>query len=183
MSQSHRVLPGSDCPYFVTITVSDWIPLFLSAGYCDILIDSLAHCRRLKGLRIHGYVIMPNHLHLIVSTESTHSLPDILRDFKRFTSRRITRTLEREGAQKRRRLLGYAATSGKGNTSYKVWQDGYHPIAIYTPGAFRQKLQYIHDNPVRKGLIRSAEQWRYSSAGDYLTGVPGELEIDVIELV
>ena len=183
MSTSYRVHPHSDCLYFITITVFDWIPLFLSAGYCDIIIDSLAYCQKFKGLRIHAYVIMPNHLHLIVSTDNAHSLPDVIRDFKRFTSRRITRTLVREGALKRRRLLGYAATFGKGNTCYKVWQDGYHPIAIYSMEVFRQKLRYIHDNPVRKGLVRNAEHWRYSSAGDYLGEERGELEIDVIELV
>ena len=183
MTRAYRILPQEGTLHFVTTTIIDWIPLFLSWHTCDIIIDALRYCRREKGLRIHAYVIMSNHLHLILSTVGARSLSDVMRDFKRYTSRKITEQLEQEGAGVRLDLLRHRATRGKGNVDYKVWADGYHPVVVSSLDFSRQKLNYIHDNPVRKGLVRRQEEWRYSSAGDYITGVAGDLEIDKIDLV
>jgi REP element-mobilizing transposase RayT len=80
-------------PYFITNTVIDWLPVFNDERYCDILLDSLAYCVQHRDLRIHGYVIMPTHSHAICS-HPEGKLSDVMRDFKRFTSRSIVEALD-----------------------------------------------------------------------------------------
>jgi REP element-mobilizing transposase RayT len=182
MSRNYRHYADGDYIYFITTTVVEWIPLFILYRYCNILIDSLNYCRQHKGLLLHAYVIMPNHIHLIASSKPTTALPDIVRDLKRHTSRLITHCLEEENALFQLQLLRQLSHTGRGNTEYKVWQDGYHPIAIYTQKFFRQKLDYLHDNPVRKGFVRRPEEWQYSSAYDYVCERQGVIEIDRLEV-
>jgi putative transposase len=106
---------------------------------------------------------MPNHLHLIVGTDT--DLHPVIRDFKRFTSRSIHDVLR---ADKRTTLLDWLsratepARRAKGEVGF--WQSGFHPQAIHTERIFRQKLRYMHENPVRKGLVAKAEDWLHSSA-------------------
>ncbi len=69
----------------------------------------------------------------------------------------------------------------KSNSEHQFWQEGFHPQMIYSEEVFRQKVEYIHFNPVRRGLVREPEHWRYSSAASYTLGVRGELEIDDLE--
>jgi len=178
MPHGYRYYGDNRAITFITSTVVDWIPLFISHRYCQIIMESLGYCRRHKGLRIHAYVVMPTHIHLIVSTDPPSTLPDVVRDLKRYTSRALTACLEEDRARALLRLLNEWSYRGKGNTEYKVWQDGYHPKAIFTQWFLRQKLDYLHDNPVRKGLVRRAEDWVYSSAAAYLKGERGMIEID-----
>jgi putative transposase len=178
MPGSYRIYPDGNYLYFITSTVVEWIPLFLSYPYCQILLDSFTFCRQSKGLRLHAYVIMPTHLHAIISCDQPDRLTGIVRDMKRHTSRRISRKLVEDRSRVLLRPLFEMAPMGKGNTEYKVWQDGYHPIAIYTQKFFRQKLEYLHDNPVRKGFVRRSEEWQYSSADEYINGRLGLIEID-----
>lgn len=180
MSRAFRHYADGEYVYFITWTVVDWFAVFTSHRHFAVITDSLVHARARKGLRIHAYVIMPNHVHLIVSSEPTAALPGIIRDVKRHTSRALTRMLEEERAHlplQRFREAGYNA--GRGN-EYALWREGYHPVAIHTQRFFRQKLDYLHDNPVRKGYVRRAEDWQYSSAADYIAGEPGVLALDMM---
>src|SRR3989304_8708999 len=113
---------------------------------------------------------MPTHLHAIVSTEGDHSLSDVMRDFKRHTGKKLVEVLKTSGWELPLRAFRKAAQiAGKGN-DYKVWDRDFHPQAIVEEEMFRQKVEYIHANPVRKGLVRAPEDWVYSSAGFYLLG-------------
>lgn len=183
MPRGYRHLGETPCLYFITTSIVHWIPLFISGRYCQIIIDALNYCRNTKGLRVHAYVIMPTHLHLILSAEPALALPGIVRDLKRWTSRVMTQCLEEDHAQLPLRLLHSTASKAKGNSDYKVWQDGYHPVAITTQSFLMQKLNYLHQNPVRKGLVRRAEDWAYSSADDYISGRCGLMEIDRLIVV
>ncbi len=80
--------------YFVTFTVHQWVDVFTRNDYKDILIDSLKHCQKEKGLLIYEWVIMTNHIHLILSSEGD-PLSDIIRDFKKYTSRKIIDAIEK----------------------------------------------------------------------------------------
>ncbi len=121
-----------------------------------------------KGLHLHGYVIMPNHVHYILSTDAEINLSDVMRDLNSHTSKEITALLQAEkkweGLWDSYRSADYA---GRGNV-HKIWQDGFHPIAIETEKFFLEKLNYIHENPVRKGFVEKAEHWKYSSARNYI---------------
>ena len=162
-----KVVPDMKC-YFVTTTVVDWQYIFTSIPCFDIIIDSLKYCIKNKFLHVHGYVIMLNHAHYILSTDDGQILSDVMRDFGTHTSRRLTEFLEQE---KRFDLLKVsrraAEDDGSGNL-YRVWQEGFHPITIESDQFFLEKLQYLHENPVRKGYVDRPEQWRYSSARNYV---------------
>jgi REP element-mobilizing transposase RayT len=174
-----KVLPGVDL-YYTTTTIVGWEHVFAGFPYFDAILDSLRFCISNKGLHLHAYVIMPNHAHYILSADEGKSLSDIMRDFNTHTSREITRLLE---ADSRIELLKVfvdaAAQDGRGN-KYKVWQDGYHPIALATPDFAAQKLNYLHDNPVRKGYVDRPEHWRYSSARNYLLGDESMIKVELL---
>jgi len=182
MTRAYHHYADGQYIYFITSTVVNWIPIFLSHRYFDILIDALAYCRNEKGLLVHAYVLMPNHFHAIVSSEPHSALPSIIRDLKRHTAWEIARCLAEEGSWYILRQLEWAAgKAGRGN-DVQVWQEGYHPEAIYSQKFFRQKLDYLHDNPVRKEYVGTAEHWLYSSAGQYLSESVGMMQIDKLAL-
>jgi putative transposase len=153
--------------YFSTSTIVEWLPVFTSDIYFNIIIDSLKYCQRNKGLNLIAYVIMPDHVHLVTSNLEKVNLSDIMRDFKRYTSREISSQLERDNKNFLLEVFKRSAHIGKGNTEYKVWQDDFHPEAIYSESFLQQKIDYVHFNPVRRELVTKPEDWRYSSARNY----------------
>lgn len=154
--------------YFSTSTIVEWSPVFTTDVYFKIIIDSLRYCQINKGLNLIAYVIMPEHIHLVTSNLEEVNLSDIMRDFKRFTSKEISTQLERDNKNFMLEVFKKSAHTGKGNTEYKVWQDDFHPEAIYSEKFLQQKIDYIHFNPVRRGLVSKPEAWVYSSASNYL---------------
>ncbi|MGM0547113.1 MAG: REP-associated tyrosine transposase [Bacteroidota bacterium] len=153
--------------YFCTTSITNWYPVFTEAKYFSIIIDSLKYCQRNKGLFLHAYVIMLNHLHLIISADVPSFIPNIIRDFKRYTSSEISSLLKTCMQKEALRIFKEAAKGGNNNQKYKVWQHNYHPIGLQSEYFFKQKLQYIHQNPVKKGYVNKPEHWRFSSAGNY----------------
>jgi REP element-mobilizing transposase RayT len=170
--------------YFLTITVVGWIDVFIRKSYKLTLISSLQYCQREKGLVIYGYCIMPSHLHLIARAEGKDTLSDILRDFKKFTSKAIVRQVLNEDESRRDWMLGYFSKAGenlKGITNYKFWQDGNHAEVISSNRFFDEKLEYIHNNPVEELIVERPEDYLFSSARNY-AGLNNYLEI-VLESV
>ncbi len=139
--------------YFITTTVVEWQSVFVAIPLFEIIIESLKFCQTHKDLHLHGYVIMPNHAHYIVSTNPPEKLSNIMRDFNRFTSQQITEILEEMRRYELLEVFHQAAKDERRSNRYKVWQDGFHPIAIDTGDFFQQKLDSLHDNPVRKGFV------------------------------
>jgi putative transposase len=164
-----KILSGVSL-YFITTTIVEWQNVFTAIPFFETIIESLKHCIAHKCLHLHGYAIMPSHAHYIVSTEPPEYLSDVM-DFNRFTSQRITEIPEE--AQRTDMLTVFrtaANEEGRGNR-YKVWQEGFHPIAIDTADFFLEKLNYLHENPVRKGFIEQPEQWRYFPH-PFMSGIP-----------
>ena len=164
--------------YFVTTTVVGWIDAFTRKELAYVVIESLKYCQREKGLIIYAWCLMPSHLHMIISAEEGKNLSDIMRDLKKFTSKQIILTLK-EINESRDWLLDKFAFAAKINVKtkdYKFWQDGFHPIALYSNEFKDQKLDYIHNNPVESGMVYEPEHYQYSSAINYSGGL-GLLEI------
>ena len=160
--------------YFITITVVDWIDIFNRPKYKHILIDSLSYCQKQKGLKIYAWVLMSNHLLAIVSAEEGQAVGDIMRDFKKFSSKRILAELENDLQESRRHWMldrfRFAAANDKKIARYRFWQEGYHPEVIHSVDFYEQKLNYIHQNPVKQETVAQPEEYLYSSAVDYAGG-------------
>jgi len=167
--------------HFVTTTVVHWIDLFTRKELRHVVLDSLRYCQKEKGLVIHSWCLMPSHLHMIVSS-SKENLSDIMRDFKKHTSKKIIEELGQFNESRKEwlfRAFQQAGSDLKRITSFKVWQDGNQPKGIETNSFLEEKLNYIHNNPVESEVVDEAENYLYSSARDY-AGIKGLLEVEVI---
>ena len=155
--------------YFLTFTVEGWIDLFSRKVYRDIILDSFMFCRKNKGLQIHAFVIMSNHIH-VIWTAKNNNLSDIIRDFKTHTSNTFIKVMEDVLESRRGWLLHmfkYYARGTNANKVFKIWTNDNHPEEIFTQDFFYQKLKYIHENPVRAGLVKKETDYIYSSASNY----------------
>jgi len=181
MSEKHKAR-NPDGLYFVTLTVIDWVDLFIRPTYKHILIESLQHCQKNKGLRIFAYVIMSSHLHLIIKSYEGANLSEIIRDFKRFTNKKLIEAVNDPKESRKVWLLNkfeFAAKQIKRNKHYKIWKDGYHPIELDNNKMIEQKLNYIHNNPVEQEIVIDEVNYKYSSARNY-SGEKGELEVKIL---
>ena len=171
---------------FITATVVDWVDVFTRPQYKQIVVDSLEYCHANKGLIVHAWVLMTNHLHMIVSTDKTDDLSNILRDFKKFTSKMVITTIKNNEKESRKDWMldrfRFAAANDKKTAGYKFWQDGNYVEQIISKDFFMQKLDYVHQNPVRQGFVSRAEDYLYSSARDY-AGNSGILNVKVIKIL
>ena len=168
--------------YFVTITVVDWVDVFTRPSYRYDIVDSLRFCQQKKGLELYAWVLMSNHLHLLASAADGFHLSNILRDFKRHTSTTITRRILTEPESRRRWMMNQFEFSGRYDPkidSYRFWQEGNEAKETFSPVFMMQKLQYIHDNPVRAELVDYPEQYRFSSARNY-AGEKGLLDVIIL---
>jgi putative transposase len=166
-------------PYFVTLSIVKWLPVFVSPAPCQIVIDSLSFCREHKGLRIHAYVIMPTHIHLIVS--AVDDLSAVLRDFKKHTSKRLVEYFTEIKNPPFINVFRFCGKDNRPPTEHKVWQDGNHPEKIETQAFFGVKLKYMNANPLRKGLVTDAVAWTWSSLRLHEGCGDGPLAVDGIE--
>ncbi len=167
--------------YFLTATIVEWTPIFLSQKYFEIITESLKFCQTKKELRIAGYVIMPNHLHLIVADTSSFPLSDTMRDFKHYTARKIVESLKDENRTTFITVLQQAALSDGHGSQHKAWLEGNHPVLVEDGFMFLEKLKYLHNNPVRKGFVDEPEHWVYSSARNYVQRDHTVLRVEIIQ--
>ena len=169
--------------YFVTTTVVNWVDIFSRPKYKHIIIESLAFCQKNKGLEIYSWVLMPNHLHFIIGAENLEQVQTVLRDFKKFTSKKIIAELLEDIQESRRewmlQLFKQAGEKNQKISMYHFWQDGCYTEVISSLKFFKQKLDYIHQNPVRAEFVRYPQDYLYSSAIDY-AGSKGLLEVIVV---
>ena len=160
--------------FFVTDTVVDWVDIFTRPIYKHIVLESLAYCQKNKGLIIYAWVLMSNHLHMITGSNSEDKVSDIMRDFKKFTSKEILKILLADSTESRREWMlnrfEYAGKNDDKIKNYRFWQQGNDPQEIYLNDYFNQKLNYTHENPVKAELVNRAEDYRYSSAIDWAGG-------------
>jgi REP element-mobilizing transposase RayT len=164
-------------PHFMTCTVVNWIPLFSQVEIAQIILDSLSFMQHQQRLLVYGYVIMENHIHLIASAAN---LSKEIGNFKSFTARSIIDLLKEKQSSYYLGQLKFYKLQHKIDQEYQVWQEGFHPQAILSEEMFRQKLDYIHNNPVKRGYIDDPAHWRYSSYRNYMQQ-PGLLQVELID--
>lgn len=169
--------------HFITATVVDWIDIFTRKIYRDCIIESLKYNIKNKNLIVYGYVIMSNHVHLIIQAKD-ENLSDVLRDFKKFTSTSILKMIQTEPESRRVWMLNRfkeATKSHSRNKNYQFWQYGNHAEEIYTEKFLWSKLDYIHLNPVKAAIVSKAQDFIYSSASNYITG-KGLLDVTIVDV-
>ena len=174
MSRSRYIITEADKPHFMTCTVVDWLPVFTRPETVNILLNCWQYQRQHAGLKLYGYVILENHLHFIAQADN---LNKCVSSFKSYTARQILDHLAAQHVEYLLKRFQLSGVAKRGDRDYQFWQEGVHAELILNETMMRQKLDYIHQNPVKRGYVALAEHWRYSSAGFY-AGLAGLLEVD-----
>ncbi|MEQ8477038.1 transposase [Fulvivirga sp.] len=181
MSGDRYKIQDQQACYFITMTVVYWIDVFSRRDYKDIIVESLNYCIANKGLNLYAWIIMSNHIHIVGKVETELGMSGFLRDFKKFTSKKIVELIQEIPESRRDWLLDKfsfeARRTGRAE-NYKLWKDDNHAIDMSTIDMMN-KVDYIHDNPVRAGLVHEPDQYVYSSATDYAGG-KGMVNVKVV---
>lgn len=171
MSEKYKVI-NSQTPTFITLTLIGWVDLFIRRKYTDLLDDSLSYCIKNKGLKVHAYVYMTSHLHLIVTSDKDE-IQNIVRDFKKHTNKKLIELINESGESRKEWLLNkfsYEAKRSGRASKFKVWKDGFHPVTLDDNEKLMQRLNYIHYNPIDAGFVEHERNWLNSSFRAYEEG-------------
>jgi REP element-mobilizing transposase RayT len=183
MSRNGYIIHDQQAIYYMTFTIVGWIDVFSRQSYRDILIDSFKYCQKNKGLRLHAYVIMTNHVHLIVSVQDGFNISNFVSDCKKFSAKKILDEIESSGVESRREWMlhqfKYYASRHSRNEKYQLWEHDNHFIELSSTAFTQQKIDYIHQNPVSAGLVYRAEDYVYSSASNY-AGIDQIIDVDCL---
>ena len=177
------VIRDQNLPHFFTSTVIDWVDVFSRKSYRDCVIESLDFCIKNKGMILYSYVIMSNHIHMIVQSENG-KLSDLIRDFKKFTSKTILEKIQNEPESRRQWMLErfkLATQSHSRNKNYQFWQLSNHAEEIYSEKFMWSKIDYIHFNPVRSGIVIKPQDYIYSSASNYIEN-KGIIKVEIVQI-
>ena len=147
---------------FVTTTVFQWKPILTQEGVTEVIVDELHKMISLFQVSIISYVIMPSHLHLLLGFKNIENLSTCIQTFKSISSRRIKALQLKELEE----------------NDFKSWQPRFDDLIVVSEEQFKVKIEYIHNNPVKAGLVQRAEDWPYSSAVDWLATRKGLVPID-----
>ncbi|MFH1861834.1 MAG: transposase [bacterium] len=142
--------------FFVTTTFRNWRDIGQIAGFYEALAESIQFSTKKYSALVLGYVLMPTHIHLVLVIDGK-ALSDFMRDFKKFTAQKVAQDLN----------LG----------SGGIWMPRYDRVVIYNEDILRVKLNYIHYNLVKSGLVEKPEDWKWSSAGDYILNKTGIIPV------
>jgi REP element-mobilizing transposase RayT len=156
----------TEWPQYFTATIKDWLPLLNTDKYKNIIINSLHFMVENKRIELNAFVVMNNHIHLIWQPLPGHSLTSIQLSFMKFTAQHIKFALIKENNP----LLEKCRVNKKDRT-FQIWKRNPLSVELSSQKVFLQKLEYIHDNPVKAGLTSHPEEYLYSSAAFYETGV------------
>jgi REP element-mobilizing transposase RayT len=179
MSTGYQISEQDELHY-VTFQIVRWIDIFTRQVYRDIVIDSLRFCQQNKGLEVYAFVIMSNHIHLLIRSDMG-KLSNTIKEIKSFTAKKILEAVNTETESRREwmmNLFEFSAKQHKRNEKYPVWTHENHAEIVYGNQFMDSKIRYIHENPVRAGIVEREEDYLYSSARNY-AGLDGILEVIV----
>ena len=141
--------------HFLTFSCYHRRPRFTNAGACGMFVSALERVRENYSLCVYGYVVMPEHVHILVNEPEKGTLAQAMQSLKQGVARRLALR---------------AAES--------FWQARYYDFNVWSEKKFVEKLRYIHRNPVKRGLVARPEEWRWSSFRHYAVGEAGVVEIE-----
>ncbi len=173
--ERYRIVAGVGV-YYVTFTIVEWLPVFIDERACKIIIDSLNFCVKNKFLRVNAYVIMPTHVHatLFDVEFNAERLKHTVDDMRKFTGRQL---LDYSSKHLPRCFVDEFQKHAGKDRERRFWQPTQHPIGIYSEAFWKQKLDYLHYNPCRKGLVLHPEDWRFSSARYWMAREENDVQL------
>lgn len=148
MGRSRCVITEADKLHFMTSTVVEWLAVFTRPETVQIVLDSWQYQRQQVGLKLYGYVILENHLHFIIQAPE---LDKCVASFKAYSARRIIDHLRQQKTERLLQRLHFAKVAHKQDREYQFWQEGMYAELIFNEAMMREKLDYIHANPVKRG--------------------------------
>lgn len=156
MSKLKRFILSNYC-YFITTVVKERKKLLLDESICSLILKDLEFYRKKYQFELHGYVIMPDHMHFLLSMGENGNISKIMHDFKSHTAQEINKVLKRKGA---------------------LWQEGFYDHIIRDERDFRKRIDYIHKNPLTAGLVKDLSNYPYSSFRNYYSDDDSIIQID-----
>ncbi|MCC9603862.1 transposase [Stieleria sp. JC731] len=151
-------------PHFMTSTSVAWLPVFCNPSFAEVIFDSWRFLQRMRQIKIIAFVLMENHLHWIASGPK---LAQRVKEFKSYTARTILNLMMQKKYSTLLSELKYFKQAKRKDQEFQFWQEGCHPKLIEDETVMRQKIEYIHNNPLRRGYVEDPIHWRYSSARCY----------------
>jgi putative transposase len=162
---SHVAQYAKDHPDFITVTCLEWKPVLQDDRFKEIIISSLSFLSKANRVTVYAFVIMGNHLHLIWQIMNEHTRDAVQRDFLRYTSQQILKILRNEQSPIQHDLVVNAR-----DRKHQVWERNSLSISLWSSKVLWQKIDYIHQNPVKAGLCKYSERYYYSCASFYYSG-------------
>jgi REP element-mobilizing transposase RayT len=167
---SDKYKTESEKLYYVTLTVIGWIDVFTRKEYVYELMNNIKYCQENKGLELYAYVIMTNHVHMIAKSQM-QPLNILLGNLKSYTSKKLIEKIEQNPQESRKDwLMHMFKFYGKGNSqneNVQFWQNGNHTIELWSAEVIKQKINYLHNNPVKSGIVAHAHEYLHSSANEF----------------
>jgi putative transposase len=161
--------------HFITFSCYQRLPLLSTAAARDVFVSALRVMRERHGFLLAGYVVMPEHVHLLISEPATGTPSTVLQALKQRVSRDLLK--ERRCEPSAQSYLDLA--EGKDIGSH-FWQPRFHDFNVHSAKKRREKLDYMHANPVKRKLVNDPSAWFWSSASFYATGISGMIPIDPV---
>ena len=180
-------LPGTQAWYFITLNTGDWVDVFIRPVYKQVVVHTLNHFIDNKGLIVHAWCLMTNHLHLLIQAKEGYVIAEIEKEFKSFTATKILEAIDTVPEVRKdwmlKRFENFSNLLGL-MKKYHVWQSSSSPVFIdlKKTDALIDHLSFIHDNPVRDRFVDTAADYPYSSARDY-AGMNGLVNITKLTAV
>ncbi|MDM8558850.1 hypothetical protein [Candidatus Parabeggiatoa sp. HSG14] len=173
MGRSRYRIVQDNAPHFMTCTVLEWLPVFTRQETVQILLEAFTFRQQNHDFRLYGYVILENHLHCIIQSPE---LQKQIQHWKSYTARQIIDYLQAKQVHPLLKKLAYYKKAHKTDREYQFWEEGTHPQWLQNEAMLLEKLEYIHNNPVKRGYIDDPLHWRYSSARNY-AGLEGLIPV------
>ena len=170
MSADNYFIKDQNAVYFLTFTVTDWIDIFTRKEYKIEIVNSLNYCVQHKGLIIFAWCLMSNHLHLVCKANDGFRISEIIRDFKKFTSKSIVKLTSEISESRKEWMLYRFEFAGKFDNrikNYKFWQETNHAVLLDNKEMIDQRINYTHENPVKALIVSEPQDYLFSSARDY----------------
>jgi len=183
MNKNINNLNQQDCSY-LTFNVVDWIDVFIRPTYKQIIVDTLNSCIEAKRVTIYAWCLMTNHLHLVARAADGAGLAMIEKEFKKITTTKILEAIDIEPDLRRSWMLQrfeHFSQSLRKIEKFQLWQGCTNPAYIDFKQVYKlqERVLYVHENPVRDGIVENPQDYLYSSARDY-AGKQGLVKVSVI---